>query len=110
MNSIHILSNLGETKDDFTKEEFKQLSEEMQDEIIENTLHAKLNKRMLDIDARMAKLPLLEKDCVFYRGLSSKDIPCIMNGKIGDVVVPDEGYAYAALIEVWLRRFQEMHI
>lgn len=51
---------------------------------------------MLNIDRRMATLPPLEKDCVFYRGLSSKDIPCIMNGKIGDVVVPDKGYAYAA--------------
>ena len=90
------IKGLGKTKKDYTREEFKQLSEEMKDEIMENTYFINNYNRMLDIDKRLAELPPLEKDCIFYRGLSSRHIPCIMNGKIGEVVVPDKGYAYTA--------------
>ena len=90
------IKGLGKTREDYTREEYKQLSEEMKDEIIENTYVINNYNRMLDIDKKLAELPPLEKDCIFYRGLSSTDIPCVMNGNIGDVVVPDKGYAYAA--------------
>lgn len=57
------------------------------------------------IDREFANLPPLEKDCVFYRGLSDKYIPQIINGKVGDVVVPDEGYAYGAFHREVANRF-----
>lgn len=56
----------------------------------------RLQPRINKIDKEFANLPPLEKDCVFYRGLADKYIPDVINGKIGDVVVPDEGYAYGA--------------
>ena len=49
---------------------------------------------MRKIDKEMSELPPLEKDCVFYRGVGPKRVPSIINGNIGDIVVPDNGYAY----------------
>lgn len=48
------------------------------------------------VNKRMATLPPLEKDCIFYRGLGTKEIPQIIEGKVGDVVVPDKAFAYTS--------------
>ena len=64
-----------------------------------------LKPRMDRIDKSMTNLPPLEKDCVFYRGICDKYIECIINGKVGDVVIPDEGYAYAGFHRELASRF-----
>lgn len=64
-----------------------------------------LKPRMDKIDKEMANLPPLEKDCVFYRGILDKYISEIINGRVGDIVVPDEGYAYGAFHRELANRF-----
>ncbi len=66
-----------------------------------------LKPRMDKIDQEMANLPPLEKDCVFYRGVADKYISNIINGQIGDVIVPDEGYAYGAFHRELAQRFAQ---
>ena len=62
-----------------------------------------INIKMIEgINRRMAEtLPPLEKECIFYRGLGAKEIPQIIEGKVGDIVVPDKGFAYAT----WNRHY-----
>ncbi len=86
--------NTGKTRADFTKEELKNMSDDKYDEISNNTDNKRLLENMRKIDKEMSELPPLEKDCVFYRGVGQKDVPSIINGNIGDVVIPDNGYAY----------------
>ncbi len=50
--------------------------------------------QMKAYDAEMANLPPLEKDCIFYRGIQTRFIPDLIDGKVGDIVKPDKGYAY----------------
>lgn len=52
--------------------------------------------KIKEIDEALSKLPPLEKDCIFYRGLSHRFIPQVIDGKIGDIVIPDTAYAYTA--------------
>lgn len=59
-----------------------------------------LKSQIEKLDADFANLTPLEKDCVFYRGLASSYIPQVINGKVGDIVVPDKGYAYGAFHRV----------
>lgn len=86
--------NIGKTRADFTKEELMNMSDDRYNEISTNTHNKKLLEDMKKIDKEMSELPPLEKDCVFYRGVGQKDVPSIMNGNIGDIVSPDNGYAY----------------
>ena len=86
--------NTGKTRADFTKEELRNMSDDKYDEISNNTDNKRLLENMRKIDKEMSELPPLEKDCIFYRGVGQKHVPSIMNGNIGDVVIPDNGYAY----------------
>jgi len=82
----------GKKQDDYTDEEWQKLSKEEKKIAYKNELYSQMKK----LDKEFKTLPPLEKDCVFYRGLCAKYIPSVIDGKVGDVVIPDKGYAYAA--------------
>jgi len=86
------LEGHGKTEREFTKDEWAKLSDKDKDLAYNNSTY----KGMLNIDREFNTLPPLEKDCIFYRGVLKKDIPTLINGKIGEIVVPDKAYAYTA--------------
>ena len=75
--------------------------------------------KMLEIDREFAKLPPLEKNIVVWRGRSENpvierlndDFRIIDNAKVGDIIVPDVAYSYAAferrLASNWSSSFGE---
>lgn|GEM_PF-3441564 len=100
------LKGNGKVKSDYTKEEWNALPEEEQDICFENRLIKLHNEEMKQIDKALQALPPLEKDCVFYRGIGERFIPdSIINGKVGDIVVPDNSYAYTAFNRELANRF-----
>lgn len=64
----------------------------------------KMNKYMDKVDTSFENLKPLEKRCVGYRGRTenplfksaNKDFDIVDKAKVGDVIVPDKGYSYAA--------------
>ena len=71
----------------------------------EEPLNIGIDKKMIEnVNQRMAEtLPPLEKDCIFYRGIGANNIPQIIEGKVGDIVVPDKGFAYTS----WHKHYAE---
>lgn len=84
------------TPNDYTEEELSKMSTKEYTTLEHNHYIKSLSEEMSKIDAELSALPPLEKDCIFYRGVSSKYIPDIINGKIRDIVNPDKAYAYYA--------------
>ena len=100
------LEGNGKTFDDFTDAEWDALSREEQRLCDRNENCLRYNAEMKRIDKALQALPPLEKDCVFYRGIGERFIPdSIINGKVGDIVVPDNGYAYTAFNRELADRF-----
>lgn len=95
-NNSGKLEGHGKTEREFTKDEWAQLSDKDKDFAYNNSTY----KDMLQIDRQFNTLSPLEKDCIFYRGVGKKYIPTLINGKIGDIVVPDKAYAYTAFNRV----------
>lgn len=100
------LEGNGKTFDDFTDGEWDALSREEKRLCDRNENYLRYNAEMKRIDKALQALPPLEKDCVFYRGIGEIFIPdSIINGKVGDIVVPDNGYAYTAFNRELADRF-----
>lgn len=64
----------------------------------------KMSKYMDKVDASFEKLKPLDKRCIGYRGRTenpimksaNEDFAIVDKAKVGDVIVPDKGYSYAA--------------
>jgi hypothetical protein len=55
-----------------------------------------MQKYIDELDKKWKKLPPLEKDYTFWRNVNKTQAAVFANAKTGDIVVPDEGYLYAA--------------
>ena len=95
-NMPDALEGDGKTVSDYSDEEFEKLSEEEQNTCIRNYNYKMYKKYQVALDNAFEKLVPLEKDCIFYRGILSSVIPQVVKANVGDIVVPDKGYAYTA--------------
>lgn len=78
-----------------------------------------LLRQIVKTDKEFAKLPSLKKDCIVYRGRMehpiisewNKDFEIIDKAKIGDTIIPDTAYSYAAtkpeIAKIWAKPSKE---